>query len=85
MPTHINYRANIWALKEEGCTHILVTTACGSLRENYHPKEIVFPDQIIDRTTKRESTFYDGKKGSPTGVCHIPMHDPYCHETRKVC
>lgn len=84
MPTDINYRANIYALKEEGCTHVVVTTACGSLKEEYKPGDLVFPDQFIDRTTKRVSTFYDGKEGSPAGICHIPMHDPYCPHTRKV-
>ena len=85
MPTDINYRANIYALKEEGCTHVVVTTACGSLKEEYKPGDLVFPDQFIDRTTKRVSTFYDGKEGSPAGICHMPMHNPYCPHTRKVC
>ncbi|XP_068727911.1 S-methyl-5'-thioadenosine phosphorylase-like isoform X1 [Montipora capricornis] len=84
MPSHINYRANIYALKEEGCSHVVVTTACGSLREEYKPGDLVFPDQFIDRTHKRESTFYDGKHGSPAGICHMPMHEAYCSETRKV-
>ena len=84
MPTAINYRANIHALKQEGCTHVVVTTACGSLKEEYQPGDIVFPDQFIDRTTKRVSTFYDGCEGSPVGICHIPMHEPYCPDTRKV-
>lgn len=85
MPTDINYRANIYALKEEGCTHVVVTSACGSLKEEYKPGDLVFPDQFIDRTTKRVSTFYDGKQGSPKGICHMPMHEPYCPHTRKVC
>ena len=59
-PTNVNYRANIWALKEEGCTHILAATACGSLRKRIAPGHFVFPDQFIDRTTKRETTFFDG-------------------------
>ncbi|KAK3554602.1 hypothetical protein QTP70_027882 [Hemibagrus guttatus] len=49
MPSNVNYRANIWALKEEKCTHILVTTACGSLREDIRPGDIVLIDQFIDR------------------------------------
>ena len=84
MPTSINYCANVWALKNEGCTHILVTTACGSLKEEYEPGHIVFPDQFIDRTTKRNSTFYDGEHLSLMGVCHMPMHEPFCKLTRKV-
>ena len=49
MPTNVNNQANIWALKEEGCTHLLVTTACGSLREEIQPGDIVLLDQFIDR------------------------------------
>jgi len=49
MPTHINYRANVWALKQEGCTHLIATTACGSLKEEMAPGDIVFLDQFIDR------------------------------------
>lgn len=49
MPTNVNFRANLWAMKEEGCTHILVTTACGSLQEGMHPGDIVVLDQFIDR------------------------------------
>ena len=47
-PSNINYRANVWALKQEGCTCIITTTACGSLRENVHPGEVVIIDQFID-------------------------------------
>ncbi|XP_023579285.1 S-methyl-5'-thioadenosine phosphorylase [Octodon degus] len=48
MPSKVNYQANIWALKEEGCSHIIVTTACGSLREEIQPGDIVIIDQFID-------------------------------------
>lgn len=48
-PTNVNYRANIWALHQIGCTHLLVTTACGSLQQNMHPADIVVIDQFIDR------------------------------------
>lgn len=78
-PSNVNYRANMWALKEQGCTHILATTACGSLREEIKPGHLVFCDQFIDRTTKRASTFYDTDK-----VCHIPMAEPFCAKLRKV-
>ncbi|XP_042572220.1 S-methyl-5'-thioadenosine phosphorylase [Cyprinus carpio] len=84
MPTNVNYQANIWALKEEGCTHLLVTTACGSLREDIQPGDIVLIDQFIDRTTKRVQTFYDGQPTSHPGVCHIPMAEPFCNRTREV-
>src|SRR3989338_7646749 len=78
-PTNVNYRANIMALKDIGCTHIIATTACGSLREYIKPGHLVFCDQFIDRTTKRHSTFYDSDR-----VCHIPMAEPFCNELRKL-
>ena len=79
MPTNVPYQANIHALKEQGCTHIIATTACGSLREDIKPADFVFIDQFIDRTTKRKSTFYE--KGH---VCHIPMAEPFCSYLRNV-
>merc|ERR1711976_975174 len=84
MPTNISYRANIWALKEEGCTHLVVTTACGSLQEKYEPGHIVLLDQFIDRTTKRAQSFYDGQPESPAGVCHVQIADPFCKDLRKL-
>ena len=71
-PTNVNYRANISALKEEGCTHILATTACGSLRKRIAPGHFVFPDQFIDCTTKRISTFFEG-----SDVRHVSMGNPF--------
>ena len=79
MPGNVNYRANIMALKEQGCTHIIATTACGSLREEIKPGHFVFCDQFIDRTTKRASTFYDSDR-----VCHIPMAEPFCPKLRGI-
>lgn len=76
-PSNVPYKANIQALKDFGCTSILASTACGSLREEITPGHFVFPDQFIDRTT-RPSTFYDIDK-----VCHIPMAEPFCPEIRK--
>ena len=78
-PTNVNYRANIMALKEQGCTHIIATTACGSLREEIKPGHLVFCDQFIDRTTKRASTFYESDK-----VCHIPMAEPFCKKLKNL-
>ncbi|VEN47389.1 unnamed protein product [Callosobruchus maculatus] len=83
MPSNVNYRANIWALKEEGCTHIIATTATGSLQEAIKPGDIVVLDSFIDRTYKREQTFYDGKSGHPKGICHLPVEPAFCEETRK--
>lgn len=79
MPSNVNFRANIYALKLQGCTHILATTAVGSLKKEIRPGHLVLPDQILDRTTKRNSTFYDYDR-----VCHIPMADPFCKKLRKI-
>ena len=77
-PTSVNYRANVWSLKEEGCTHILAATACGSLREWIEPGHFVFPDQFIDRTAKRINTFFDG-----SDVQHVSMGNPFSLRLRS--
>ncbi len=78
-PSGVNYRANILALKEIGCTHIIATTAVGSLREEIHPGHLVFPDQCIDFTKKREYTFFDEEK-----VIHATMADPFSETLRNL-
>ncbi len=77
-PTGVNYRANIHALKKEGCTHILATTAVGSLREKIRPGDLVFVDQFIDFTKHRPLTFHDEK------VIHTPMAEPFCVNLRSL-
>ena len=77
-PTGVNFRANIYALKKEGCTHILATTAVGSLRENIKPGDLVFTDQFIDHTKHRALTFHDEK------VIHTPMAEPFCKDLRSL-
>ncbi len=77
-PTNVNFRANIWALKEIGCTHILASTAVGSLRKTIEPGHIVFPNQFIDFTKQRISTFYDEET-----VVHTPMAEPFCRSSIK--
>ncbi|XP_067002374.2 S-methyl-5'-thioadenosine phosphorylase [Anabrus simplex] len=84
MPSNVNYRANIWALREVGCTHILASTATGSLQENIHPGDLVLLDSFIDRTKMRPQTFYDGAPNSPVGICHLPMKPAFCPDTRQV-
>nr|XP_023018829.1 S-methyl-5'-thioadenosine phosphorylase [Leptinotarsa decemlineata] len=84
MPSNINYRANIWALKEEGCTHILATTATGSLKEQIKPGDVVILDNFVDRTYSRKQTFFDGEPNHPIGVCHLPMEPAFCEKTREV-
>ena len=58
MPTKVNFLANIYALKEEKCTHILAATAVGSLREEIKPGNLVFPSQFIDFTLHPNLTFF---------------------------
>lgn len=48
-PSNVNYRANIWALKQQGCTHVVTSTACGSLQEDIPPGDLVLLDSFIDR------------------------------------
>ena len=76
-PTNVNYRANLWSLKEEGCTHVLAVTACGSLRERIGPGHFIFPDQFIDRTVKRNTTYFDGAE-----VQHVSMGEPFSEGLR---
>lgn len=78
-PTGVNYRANIYALKQEECTHIIATTAVGSLREKIAPGDIVFPDQFIDFTKNRALTFFDMGK-----VIHTSMAEPFCGNLRSL-
>ncbi len=79
IPPHmINYRANIWALKEMGVKWVISVSAVGSLRMDYQPGDFVVPDQFIDMTKKREYTFFDGPV-----VAHISMADPFCNALRK--
>lgn len=78
-PSAVNYRAHIWALKDEGVTHVIGTTACGSLREEIEPGHLVLPDQFIDMTRTRKSTFHEGDQ-----VVHISMADPFCQRLRSI-
>jgi 5'-methylthioadenosine phosphorylase len=72
-PHRINYRANIWALKQLGVERIVASSACGSLRMDYQPGDFVITDQFVDRTRKRLDTFYEGGQ-----ICHISSADPIC-------
>ena len=76
LPSNINFRANIWCLKKLGCTHVLASTAVGSLRNQIEPGDMVFPNQFIDFTKRRDSTFFDGDE-----LVHTAMSDPFCAET----
>ncbi len=81
-PTQVNNRANIHALKEAGCTHILATTACGSLREEIGRGDLVVPDQFIDFTRHRINTFYESF--APGELKHTPMAEPFDAAMRAV-
>ncbi|MFH0893195.1 MAG: S-methyl-5'-thioadenosine phosphorylase [Bacteroidota bacterium] len=81
-PSHINNRANIMALKKMECTHIIATTACGSLRDEINRGDMVIPDQFIDFTRHREVTFFE--KFEKNKLMHTPMADPFDANIRKV-
>ena len=81
-PSKVNNRANIFALKEEGCTHIIASTACGSLREDICRGDLVIPDQFIDFTRHRDITFFDEFK--PGSMNHTPMADPFNGDLRNL-
>ncbi len=78
-PHMINYRANVYAMKELGVTRIFGPNAAGSLSVNVKPGEFVICDQYINRTSGRNTTFYDGPK-----TTHVSGADPYCPEMRKI-
>ena len=77
-PGKVPYRANVFALKAVGVTHVLATAAVGSLREEVRPGELVVPDQIIDRTFRRDPTFFDDL------AVHVEFAQPFCPSLRKV-
>jgi 5'-methylthioadenosine phosphorylase len=79
LPGEINYRANIYAMKVLGVERILSASAVGSMKETIHPRDVVVPDQFIDRTQRRLATFFG------EGVAaHVALADPICPETRRV-
>ena len=78
-PSQVNYRANIHALKTNGVTHILATTACGSLRQEIGRGDFVILDQFIDLTRHRKTTFFDSFEN---GAKHTSMAEPFDHNLR---
>jgi len=79
-PGQVNYRANIHALKDCGVTHILATTACGSLRQEIGRGDFVILDQFIDQTRHRQTTFFDSFENGPR---HTSMADPFDDRLRS--
>jgi 5'-methylthioadenosine phosphorylase len=81
-PSQVNYRANISALKEAGCTHIIATTAVGSLREEIQRGDLVILDQFIDFTRHRSITFHE--KFEPHKPIHTSMAEPFDNNLRSI-
>jgi len=80
-PTQVNFRANIQALKDQGCTHIIASTACGSLKEEIGRGDLVILDQFIDFTRLRKLSFYESFP--PHDAKHTAMAHPFSEELRK--
>lgn len=80
-PTEVNYRANVFALKEAGATHILATTACGSLKEEIGRSHFVVLDQFIDFTKHRINTYAEKFEN---GIVHTPMATPFDETLRAL-
>jgi 5'-methylthioadenosine phosphorylase len=78
-PHAINYRANLWAMKELGVERVLGPCAAGSLQQRVKPGDFVICDQLVDHTTGRQATFYDGPV-----TTHVSFADPYCPTLREV-
>ena len=72
-PSQVNYRANIYALKSLGVDRVISINACGSLREDYKPGDLVIPDQILDMTKFRANTFFEDGF-----TAHVSVADPFC-------
>lgn len=79
-PAAINYRANVWALKELGVTRVIAPTAAGSLQPGVRPGDFVVCDQFVDRTWGRGDTYY----GEGPRVAHVSAADPYCPVMRRL-
>jgi 5'-methylthioadenosine phosphorylase len=78
-PHRINYRANVWAMKQVGVRRILGPAACGALKPELEPGTFVVCDQFVDRTRGREDTFYDGPQ-----TTHVSAAEPYCPDLARL-
>jgi len=78
-PGEINYRANIYALKSLGVERVVSVSACGSLREDFQPGQIVIPDQLFDFTKNRARSFFEGGL-----VAHVGVPDPFCPDLSEM-
>jgi 5'-methylthioinosine phosphorylase len=80
-PHEVNYRANLWALKDAGAGQVVSVASVGAIRKDYKPGSLVIPDQVIDYTWGRRNTFFEGA-GVP--VNHIDFTEPYSSSLRKL-
>jgi 5'-methylthioinosine phosphorylase len=81
-PQAVNYRANMWALHQTGVTHIVAIASVGGIRADYTPGSLAVPDQIIDYTSGRHSTYFDGHDHQ---VIHVDFTHPYAENLRVAC
>lgn len=79
-PHEVNYRANMWALQAQGVKNVIAVATVGGIHADYRPGMIVIPDQIIDYTHGRKSTYYEGGESE---VTHVDFTDPYCETMRQ--
>jgi 5'-methylthioadenosine phosphorylase len=77
-PHKVNYRANLWSLKQLGADRVIATNAVGAMRESYRPGDFAIPADLVDFTRLRAQTFYDSDR-----VVHVDATDIYCPEIRK--
>jgi 5'-methylthioadenosine phosphorylase len=78
-PHRVNFRANVWGMKELGVRRIIGPSACGSLKRELPPGTFVLADQFVDRTRARADTFFDGPQ-----TTHVSAADPYCPDLRRI-
>ena len=77
-PSQVPYRANLFAMKQLGVTHIIASGAVGSLRDEFRPRDLVVADQVIDKTTKRANTYYE------KAAVHVEFAEPFCPVLRRI-
>jgi 5'-methylthioadenosine phosphorylase len=80
LPTELNHKANIWALRSLDVRWIIAVTAVGSLKEEYHPRDVLLPDQFFDRTSRREHHTFFGRGI----VAHVSLADPISTNLRTL-
>lgn len=80
LPSELNHRANLWAMKKLGVAWVLSVSAVGSLQKKYQPRDIVLPDQFLDRTKQSAAHTFFGRGI----VAHISFAEPICHELRAI-